>query len=327
MMRWGLIARAESNRGLGVLTRLMYENLSPDSTLVVRVEHEYRQDVEVFPGATVVDWSGGDLPETEIREWLDGLDVVVSAETFYDWRVVNWAREQGVRTVLYVMPELFKRELFDGTLPMPDQFWYPSLWTPHPGLPAGDYLPVPCEQRPFVNFPDTDVRVIHVAGKPALADRNGTNLVALASKRAQPGNLTVYGQGALPRFHSNVRVLPGPENKWEMYESAHVLVMPRRYGGLCLPVIEALSCGLAVAMPDIPPNATWPIKFMGASADAVVEMPVGPIQTYVTDLTDLRVALSPSVDGGVEHCMLRSRQWAEANTWDKQRHTFYEALR
>lgn len=326
MMRWGLIARAESDRGLGVLTRLMHENLSPDSTLLIRVDHEYRQDVEAFPEAALVEWSGADLPELEVREWLEGLDVVVSAETFYDWRIVNWAREQGVRTVLYVMPELFKRELLDGTLPMPDQFWYPSSWMPHVGLPSGDYLPVPCEQRAFVDLSSTDVHVIHVAGKPALADRNGTNLVALASKRAQPKNLTVYGQSVLPRFHSNVRVSSGPENKWEMYESAHVLVLPRRYGGLSLPVVEALSCGLAVAMPDISPNADWPIHKMSASADAVIEMPVGSVQTYVTETRDIQEVFSLDTDV-VRLLMVRSREWARANTWAARRHTFYEALR
>ena len=327
-MTWGLIARAESDRGLGVLTRLMADHLLPDKILVIRIpDSDYAQDVTRWPdGTVVVDWTGGDLPEQVVRSFLDGLDAVVSAEIFYDWRVVSWARDMGVRSVLYVMPELFKRELLDGTLPMPDQFWYPTKWMPSTSLPQGEHLPVPCEARAFVDYPTDDVSVIHIAGKPALADRNGTNIVALASKRARPQNLTVYGQGSLPRFNSNVKVLPGPADKWAMYESAHLLVMPRRYGGLCLPVIEALSCGLAVTMPAISPNAyEWPIVRMDASPDAVVEMPVGPVQTYATSVTDVQRAICPDLPT-VLTWMTRARDWAAQNTWEKRRSAFLEAL-
>lgn len=332
-MKWGLIARAESDRGLGVLTRLMAENLLPDRILLITIPgSEYRQETAWSAGfeTLVVPWDGGDLSEPVVRQFLDGLDVVVSAEIFYDWNVVLWARDMKVRTVLYVMPELFKRELLDGTLPMPDQFWYPTKWKPSTTLPEGNYLPVPCEHRTFVDYPEDDqLQVIHTAGKPALADRNGTNLVALVSKRARPQNLTVYGQGALPRFNSNVTVLPGPDDKWKMYEGAHLLLLPRRYGGLCLPVIEALSCGLAVTMPAISPNIyEWPIIRMDASPDAVVEMPVGQVQTYTTSLIDIERVMAPGIVTGptVRTWMSKARAWAQENTWEKRKHTFYEAL-
>lgn len=109
MTTWGLIARAESDRGLGVLTRLMYEHLSPDRTLLVTVDHDYVQETSAFPDATLVPFTG-ELDEQIVKEWLDGLDVVVSCETFYDWRVLDWARELGVKTILYVMPEFLKAE-------------------------------------------------------------------------------------------------------------------------------------------------------------------------------------------------------------------------
>jgi glycosyltransferase involved in cell wall biosynthesis len=47
-----------------------------------------------------------------------------------------------------------------------------------------------------------------------------------------------------------------PENYWEMYD-ADVMVMPRRYGGLCMPVNEALGAGMPIIMPAISPNKDW----------------------------------------------------------------------
>jgi glycosyltransferase involved in cell wall biosynthesis len=35
------------------------------------------------------------------------------------------------------------------------------------------------------------------------------------------------------------------------------MVMPRRYGGLCMPVNEALGAGMPVIMPYISPNNSW----------------------------------------------------------------------
>jgi glycosyltransferase involved in cell wall biosynthesis len=35
------------------------------------------------------------------------------------------------------------------------------------------------------------------------------------------------------------------------------LVLPRRFGGLCLPVNEALGAGMPVIMPAISPNDSW----------------------------------------------------------------------
>jgi hypothetical protein len=329
-MTWGLIVRAESDRGLGVLTRLMHEHLVPDKTLVIRIDHEYAQEIEAFPGATVIDWAGGDLPEAEVRAWLDGLDSVVSAETFYDWNVINWARDMRVRTILYVMPELLKREL-GNELPMPDQFWYPSSWRLSE-CPAGDLLPVPLEARRFVDFPDPTgpVKFIHVAGKPALGDRNGTQIVSEAVRRVRtPIQFTTYGQSLprpqrLPHWHA---WLNGPANKWEMYEQGHVFVLPRRYGGLSLPVTEALACGLAVVMPNISPNEDWPIVPLTAQLGRRYDMPPGKITTFDVQPDELTRTLNVLKNPSIAYeWMTASRIYANTHTWEQRKHLFMEAL-
>ena len=39
-----------------------------------------------------------------------------------------------------------------------------------------------------------------------------------------------------------------------MYKDGEVMILPRRYGGLCLPLWEALASGMPVLMPNISPN-------------------------------------------------------------------------
>jgi hypothetical protein len=43
-------------------------------------------------------------------------------------------------------------------------------------------------------------------------------------------------------------------NYLDQYKDGDVLVIPRKYGGLCLPMQEALAHGIPVIMPDIEPN-------------------------------------------------------------------------
>jgi glycosyltransferase involved in cell wall biosynthesis len=45
-----------------------------------------------------------------------------------------------------------------------------------------------------------------------------------------------------------------PDDQAELYTDFDALILPRRYGGLCLPMNEALLSGLPVIMPDCSPN-------------------------------------------------------------------------
>jgi glycosyltransferase involved in cell wall biosynthesis len=52
----------------------------------------------------------------------------------------------------------------------------------------------------------------------------------------------------------SLRVVYDIEDNTEMYKEMDLLVLPRRYGGLCIPMLEALSAGIPVIMPNISPN-------------------------------------------------------------------------
>jgi glycosyltransferase involved in cell wall biosynthesis len=324
-MKLGVIARAE-DRGLGIQTWEAVRHLQPDRVLVVDVENPegFPLHLDRYPGATVArlqtngrDWWFG---ETLIREWLDGLDVVFSCETVYDWRLIEWARDQHVSTVVQLNPEFFLHR--HVPLPEPTAWWNPSTWRMDQ-LPASvRHVPVPVALDRFAEDDgklrrgDGALRLLHVVGRPAMADRNGTELLAKAMRRIGGVELTVTSQRAT--VHAQ-RVVGEVADYWRLYDDQDVLVMPRRYGGLCLPVQEAMAAGLAVVMPACPPNPEmWPIVPVRWQYRGQIEVPAGSIPLAETDARDLAAVLGRlrSDELALYEAQSAARAWAAAHSWE-----------
>lgn len=258
----GLIARCEIARGIAIQSKNFYDNMPVDRVLLVRMPRpDCVEAPEWYDNVTMAPYNPvhHQLDETTVRQWLDGLDVVFTVETPNDWRMPTWCREMGVKLVIQGNPE-FVRHTNDPSIPHPDAWWWPTSWRLDQ-LPAGKVMPVPMPFHWAQNHASDKLRLVHVVGKRAYADRNGTDVLVQAMRYVRSDvKLTVYGiDGQLPEFRRqrNVELYLHPngvDDRWSMYEDADVLVMPRRYGGLCLPALEAAACGLAVVMPDCSPN-------------------------------------------------------------------------
>jgi glycosyltransferase involved in cell wall biosynthesis len=263
-MRLGLIARAD-NRGLGQQTWAVQRNLKPAKTMVVDCDSAQPLDLhlERFPNAYIV----RGLPSAyEYQHFVDGLDAVYTAETGYGdlWTHANKA---GVKTVLHANYEFLDPR---------DQ---PSVWAaPSPWhldrFPAGaQHLPVPIEldRFPVTEKPLTASRFLHIVGRPAIHDRNGT-LDLLQALQHVTATITVTVTCQLPgyvgslihdhniRTPNNVTLILDSVDRdfyWTAYQHQDALILPRRFGGLCLPANEAIGAGIPVIMPDIDPNNTW----------------------------------------------------------------------
>lgn len=262
-MRIGLIARADS-RGLGVQCKGFHDALHPDATMVVDCPSvnplPLRRDW--YPKAT---WIRGLPSASDFRKWLDGLSVVYTAETGYGQALWPEAERARVKTILHANYEFLDRN------DRPTIWAVPSMWHFDEFPEPRQFLPVPIalDRFPDLQRPATATNFCHVIGRPAVHDRNGTRdlLAALPYVRSR---VTVTIRCQDPAYVPSLlhaRSIPANvelvihsadiPNYWDLYAGQDVLVMPRRFGGLCLPVNEALGAGMPVIMPNISPNNTW----------------------------------------------------------------------
>lgn len=334
-MRWGLIARSE-DRGLGVMLWEMHRHLQPDRTLLVdmgELARGFPMHPDRYPGATVVPWRDGTLPEAPVRAWLAGLDVVYTAETFYDWRVPLWAADAGCAAVCHVMPE------FHVERPgLPVVWWAPTTWRLDT-LPAGTpVVPVPVATDRFSGrSPERagPLRVLHVGGHKAMADRNGTNSVEQAVRRVRrPMRVTLASQDTRtvrPYRRGEVQLVVGAPaaDYWRLYDDQDVMVLPRRYGGLCLPAQEAMAAGLAVVMTEAEPQvSTWPVRTVPTRGRGRIRTAAGVLQLVAADTAGLAQALDALAAHPADVAMLQrgSLAWAQAHSWEALGPTYMEAL-
>lgn len=265
-MRIGLIARADS-RGLGIQTKAFYDQMAPAKTLVIDPPSQQPLPIrrDWYPDGQ---WVHHLPTATDLEQFLDGVDVVYTAETGYGHLLWEIANRKAIPTVLHANWEFLNRH--DN----PTVWAAPSLWHIEQWPHGTTHLPVPIEldRFPEPDMPATASKFLHIVGRPTVdrhidLHRNGTVDVIKALQRVnapievtfrcqQPG----YVETLLEQHPVGVPVTVESGDKpnyWDNYTGFHALIMPRRFGGLCLPVNEALGAGMPVIMTDINPNNLW----------------------------------------------------------------------
>lgn len=331
-MKVGLIARGE-DRGLGILTWEFHRNVQPDRTLLInpgKLGGGFPVHAGRYPGALVVPWDGGELPEHQVRGWLRGLDVLYTAETPYDYRLYDWCREEGVRSVVHAMPEFWPHGR-NPTLPRPDVAWLPTPWR-HDTIPGARVVPVPVAldrwDRPARGEAVAQgPTFLHVAGHRAAMDRAGTGLLILALRRMRtPCRVVVVSQdpvvpGTSRRLHGPVveTVTGGVGDYWDLYALGDVLVQPRRYGGLSLPLNEAAGAGLALVVPDCEPHEVWPAARVGGNRRGSLRTAGGDLAMFEASAPMLAATMDRLIRDPTEVAALQldARRWAVEHSWER----------
>lgn len=243
--RLGLIVRLD-NTGLGYQSRNLKRMLNPISSIEVN--------------------DGEDIPGFEdFRLLFEDTDTLLTAETPYVYEAWNWAKMAGVKT--FCQPNW---ELWDGltqpNMPHPDQYLIPSYWYLEDFqkmFPNAVYLPPPTIESDFTKVREINLkrtgkrRFVHIVGKPAIYDRNGWSAIMDALPETNSDfELVVYAQHEITGIRDErvkYHIFDVPEQT-DLYIDFDAMIMPRRYGGLCLPMNEALMSALPVIMTDISPN-------------------------------------------------------------------------
>lgn len=280
-MRLGIIARSD-NTGLGNQTMELVKMLNPDKILLIDsfFFNNNKQHPEWYSGYNVIKTKKGMPRSSEIAAFLENIDVVLSCETFYSTEFVDITRKRGIKTILQYNYELFGN-LSHPEWPLPDVLLAPSIWnfdivTQKFGSKSNViYLPPPTDSTLFSNAKEINLekdhkRILHIAGKKAAKDRNGTDTIIDMMKHSTADfELVIKTQTPLNISTNDSRITidtGNPERRESMYEGFDAMVLPRRYAGLCLPMNEALMSALPVFMTDISPNnAILPSKWLAES--------------------------------------------------------------
>lgn len=341
-MKIGLIARADRT-GLAVQTWEFYKNMNPYKTLVINptwIGHGQSVDPTMYDDYIVMD--SKPYPETAmvvdgiVDHFLDELDVVFTCETPYNYWIYERARQRGVKTFCQ-----FNFEFLDGPgfhLPGPDVYVGASMWR-WDDVPYANkvYLPVPVNREvlPYQRKEQLSA-ILHTAGIPAIHDRNGTELLVRAMTLLPPEvdvQLHLRAHQPLPYCRSLPKIVTSynvVDRYYDLYEGEEdVYIMPRKYGGLCLPLNEASSCGMPVIMTDVSPqNEFLPPEALLSAREVTEFMAKTMIKVYQTtaeEIADKIIELyhNPEL---VQMLSEASNAYADSISWENMRPVYLKTF-
>lgn len=333
-MSVAIIGRCDGG-GLAALTREVHRHVRPARTLLLDLEEQGRGACtpdDYQAGGTDVFrcmFKGG-IADRAI-DWLtaEGVDTIWSAETFYDDRILRASHGNGIRSVVYAMPELAPWSS-DSSAVWPRTITTPTSWRMDLMPPNTAVLPMPVARDRLPYIERKQVRhLYHVAGYPlaprAMLDRNGTEmlLAALPFVTSEGLRLTIRaGAGVVvPDTKVDVEVVSDPViDYWESYPAdIDLLVLPRRYGGLSLPVQECASLGVPSLMLQTDPYAqTQFVHTIPATGSSLARMKGGRVPVQDADPRALAHAIDFLVDHPEQHhtASIEAGVWAESAAWD-----------
>lgn len=329
MRRLGLIVRSDFGGGLANQTYEMWRHLEPDVTLVMMMGDKRRPGSVEEPTRYGTDAYATryEAPDTATMvEFLSKIDVLLSVETFYVPFLVIAAADAGIERVLYTNPELLGAA---DPAEVADRYCYAADWV-HPFPQPGTVLPWPCsvdrEPRQEINWPP---RFVHV-GAPAMLDRNGTKVVAQAALHVKSElELVIYGsmldgEYVPPGTKAQVTYAAPVEDLWDLYADADCLVLPRRYGCLSLPMLEAAAVGVPTLTTHLAPQAGWferwaPWLLIHPGDPRPAIMKGGIVDVHQPMAGTLAIYMDRLAGRGDVLDSLReeTRVWAEARSWEK----------
>lgn len=349
-MRLGILAYA-TQTGLGYQTKDYCENLNPAKVMVVDLSMYNR--MPLFRGWYSnynTQWVSGIPTTADINRFLDGIDVVFMAETPLNHYLFEATKARGIKTVNaynYEFLDYFRHPEWQG----PTILAAPTVWNIEQveKLNKGKvvHLPVPIKVDHTPRVISSCKTLSHIIGRPAVHDRNGTlsfleavdilkdrfDYVVYYQKPSDPRAVEYFEPvraklNEMCRKYSNIKVYTDIQDNTAMYQQGDLLVLPRRYGGLCLPMNEALSWGIPVVMTDVSPNnAILEKSWLAKSAQIQTFRGHVDIPVYQADVHSLVETIFYFQDKEyMRNQSIRAREIAEAQSWSVLKQKYIECF-
>jgi hypothetical protein len=224
--------------------------------------------------------------DDQIREFVKGLDILLTIETPYNWNAYEIAKKAGVKTVLIPMYEWLppgkKEYKFIDLFLAESMVDYDKIPSPKFFLPT----PVNRALLPFRRRTKAKV-FLHNAGHGGVNARNGTYELLSALPLIHGGaKFIIQSQFHIYTSDKRVELIVGNvENYWDLWRSGDVFLFPCKFGGNFLPMNEAASVGMPIMATDFEPwNSFLPRELL---------IPVGRTEMNVSGTTVKAATLDP----------------------------------
>lgn len=309
MVKKGLIVFSNES-GLGYQTKRLAEMIKPDRLLAIdsssfsKNKKQHWEWYQNFSGYRVQ----GFPTNYEIRTFCTGLTHILCVENPLNYFLLSYSSARRIK--VFIQSNFEFCDHLNQTLTLPHLFLMPSQWKVKDmksifGADRVMYLPPPIDPNEFretrefnFNMNNDIPKYLHIVGTLAVNDRNGTlDLLRAIQFTKYNFSLTIKSQHPLPPSYmtDDPRVtyqFTSDSEPSQIYKGFDALILPRRYGGLSLPVNEALMSGLPVIMTDISPNNyLLPKKWLVKSHHVGSFMTRSPIDYYSADIHKLAVKL------------------------------------
>src|SRR3990167_2394581 len=317
MVRIALIARAD-NSGLGTLSREFARHLKPAKILIVQngVYQIFPERYSDFPNRII---PANKTMSQEDKDWLlDGVDVLLTLETFYDWGIIKDCRRKGVKTALYTMFEMTRKEL-----PLhPDLFICPSKLDVEYFKEYNHVLlpPPVATDRLIWKKREKAETFIHVASHGGINLRKGTIDLLDAMKFVKSDiKMIIYTWRDFTCDDPRVEIRKVEfKNYWQLWRGGGGLLYSQGANGIALPVIEAMSCGMAVLTTDaFPFNEYFPKELLfkpARSYKTVIFTGLMEVEDYVMSPENIAEKIDFIAGGNITGYSEYGRRWGLENS-------------
>lgn len=327
-MKIGMICRAD-NSGLGTLSWEFSRHLKPEKIVIVQSGRlpNYFERYKDFNHKIIPAHRGFTIEE---MGWItDGIDVLLSIETFYSWNIVGIAKLKGVKTALVTMFEM-SPENFESK---PDIFICPSKLDFERMPEKKVYIPIPIatdrlgwrERKVAKTF-------IHTASHGGMNLRKGTPLLLKAMKDVKSDiKLIIYSWLSFESYDSRIEIRQvNFKNYWQLWHEGDVLIYPQDYNGICLPVSEAFASGLSLITTDIYPFNTWLPEdcLFKPSGFYKTRVASGCLEVDAANIDPKAIAekIDMVANTDISHISNLGKKYSDENSWDKLLPKYLETL-
>src|SRR3990167_822067 len=313
-MKLAMICRMD-NSGLETLSREFARHLKPHKILLVEnsVYKTFPERYEGFNTRRVEKTMTQDL-----KDWLlDGTYVLFTIETFYDWSIIKECRRKGIKTALYTMFEMTR----DPIPAHPDLFICPSKLDMQ-YFPENSVLiqPPVATDRLIWTKRENAHTFIHSASHGGTKGRKGTRLLLDAIpliKRDVRFKIYSWKPFTIDDKRVTIEVV-NFKNYWQMWREGDVLVYPQGTNGIALPLIEAMSSGLAVITTDIFPFNEYMPKELLFKPESSFRTRIFPllmeVEDYKINPKDIASKIDEIANKDISQFSEYGRKWAEENS-------------